>query len=58
MVVRGQAARGRVGDGRVPWGAKVEYGFRTGNDVRGQVTVVHVIERGCSAMLTLRAVAA
>ena len=50
----GRGARGgtvRVG-GRVPEGAKVEYAFRTGYDGRGRVSVTHLIERGCSAMLT------
>ena len=61
MVVRGaggpgQGARSeggavRVG-GRVPWGAKVEFAFRTGYDGRGRVSVEHVVERGCSALLT------
>ena len=41
----------RVG-GRVPWGAKVEYAFRTGYDGRGRVSTTHVVERGYSAMLT------
>ncbi len=44
--------------GRVPEGAKVEYAFRTGYDGRGRVSVTHVVERGCSAMLTQRAIAA
>ena len=59
MVVRGAGGPGR-GDGggavrvggRVPWGARVEYAFRTGYDGRGRVSVTHVVERGCSAMLT------
>ena len=58
MVVRGAGGPGR-GDGggtvrtggRVPWGAKVEYAFRSGYDGRGRVSVEHVVERGCSAML-------
>ena len=64
MVVRGAGGPGR-GDGggtvrtggRVPWGAKAEYAFRTGHDSRGRVSVMHGVERGCSAMLTQRAVA-
>ena len=58
MVVRGAGGPGR-GDGggtvrtggRMPWGAKAEYAFRTGYDGRGRVSVEHVVERGCSAML-------
>ena len=38
--------------GHVPWGAKVEYAFRAGYDGMGRVSVEHVVERGCSAMLT------
>ena len=61
MVVRGAGGPGR-GDGggtvrtggRVPWGAKAEYAFRTGYDGMGRVSVTHVVERGCSAMLTHR----
>ena len=59
MVVRGAGGPGskvgggtiRVG-GHVPWGAKVEYAFRTGYDGRGRVSTTHVVERGFSAMLT------
>ena len=59
MVVRGAGGPGtgvaggsvRVG-GRVPEGAKVEFAFRAGYDGRGRVWVEHVVERGCSAMLT------
>ena len=61
MVVRGAGGPGRgakagggavrVG-GRVPWGAKVEYAFRTGYDGRGRLSTTHVVERGYSAMLT------
>ena len=59
MVVRGAGGLGR-GDGggtvrtggRVPWGAKAEYAFRAGYDGMGRVSVEHVVERGCSAMLT------
>ncbi len=58
MVVRGAGGPGR-GDGggtarvggRVPWGAKAEYAFRAGYDGMGRVSVEHVVERGCSAML-------
>ena len=59
MVVRGAGGPGRGDgggtvrtDGRVPWGAKVEYAFRTGYDGMGRVSVTHVVERGCSTMLT------
>ena len=61
MVVRGAGGPGRGGrdgggairvGGRVPWGAKVEYAFRTGYDGRGRVSVTHVVKRGCSAVLT------
>ena len=59
MVVKGAGGPGR-GDGggtvrtggRVPWGAKAEYAFRAGYDGYGRVSVEHVVERGCSAMLT------
>ena len=61
MVVRGAGGPGRgaksgggmvrVG-GHVPWGAKAEYAFRAGYDGMGRVCVEHVVERGCSAMLT------
>ena len=59
MVVHG--ARGRDGTarggavrvgGRVPWGAKVEYAFRTGYDGTGKVSVEHVVAPPISAMLT------
>lgn len=58
MVVRGASGPGR-GDGggavrtggRAPEGATVEYAYRTGYDGRGRVSVEHVVERGCSAML-------
>ncbi len=58
MVVRGAGGPGR-GDGggavrtggRAPEGATVEYAFRAGYDGRGRVSVEHVVERGCSAML-------
>ena len=65
MVVKGAGGPGR-GDGgdtvrtggRVPWGAKAEYAFRAGYDGMGRVSVEHVVERGCSAILTQRAQAA
>jgi len=38
--------------GRVPEGAKVEYAYRTGYDGMGRVSVTHLVQRGCSAMLT------
>ena len=58
MVVRGAGGPGR-GDGggavrtggRVPWGAKVDFAFRAGYDGRGRVSVEHVVEMDCSAML-------
>ncbi len=59
MVVHG--ARGRDGTarggavrvgGRVPWGAEVEYAFRTGYDSTGKVSVDHVVAPGYSALLT------
>ena len=59
MVVHG--ARGRDGTarggvvrvgGRVPWGAEVEYAFRTGYDGAGRVSVEHVVTPPISAMLT------
>ena len=57
-VVRGAGGPGR-GDGggavrtggRVPWGAKVDFAFRAGYNGRGRVSVEHVVERDCSAML-------
>ena len=59
MVVRGAGGPGRkVGGGtvrvggRVPWGAKVEYAYRSGYDGRGRVSVTPVVERGYSVMLT------
>ncbi|MDE2860929.1 MAG: helix-turn-helix domain-containing protein [Chloroflexota bacterium] len=58
MVVKGAGGPGRGEGGgairtggRVPWGAKVEYAFRTGYDGLGRVSVEHVVDRGCSAML-------
>ncbi|MDE2859875.1 MAG: helix-turn-helix domain-containing protein [Chloroflexota bacterium] len=58
MVVHGTrgrdgTARGgavRVG-GRVPWGAEVEYAYRTGYDGNGRVSVEHVVTPPISAML-------
>ena len=59
MVLRGAGGTGsKVGGGTIrvgghaPWGAKVEYAFRTGYDGRGRVSTTHVVERGYSAMLT------
>ena len=58
MVVHG--ARGRDGTarggavrvgGRVPWGAEVEYAFRTGYDGAGKVSVDHVVVPGYSVLL-------
>ena len=54
VVVRGAGGPGgsvRAG-GHVPWGADVEYAFRTGYDGLGRVSVEHVVETGYSAMLT------
>ena len=58
MVVRGAGGPGRGNGGgavrtggRVPWGAKVDFAFRAGYDGRGRVSVEHVVERDCSAML-------
>ncbi len=54
LVVRGAGGPGgsvRAG-GHVPWGAEVEYAFRTGYDGRGRVSVEHVVEMGYSSMLT------
>ena len=58
MVVKGAGSPGseagggalRTG-GREPWGAKVDFAFRAGYDGMGRVSVEHVVERGCSAML-------
>ena len=33
-------------------GTVVEFAFRTGYDGLGRVSVHHVVERGCAAMLT------
>ena len=58
MVVHG--ARGRDGTarggavrvgGRVPWGADVEYAYRSGYDGRGKVSVTHVVTPGYSVLL-------
>ena len=39
-------------DGRVPWGAEVEFAYTTGYDSRGRVFVNHIVdERGCAALL-------
>ena len=61
MVVKGASGSGRGEGGgtvrtggRVPWGAKAEYAFRAGYDGMGRVSVEHVVERGCSAMLKQR----
>ena len=59
LVVRGAGGGGgkvgggavRVG-GRVPEGAVVEYAYRAEYDGRGRVSVTHVVEVGCSGMLT------
>ena len=41
----------RIG-GRVPWGAQVEYAYRSGYDSRGRMSVTHVVdERGYAVML-------
>ena len=58
MVVRGAGAPStddtvRIG-GRVPWGAEVEYAYRTGYDGRGRVSVTSVVERGYPALLKQR----
>ena len=57
-VVRGaggpgsEAGGGAVREGgHVPWGAKVDFAYRTGYDGRGRVSVTPVVERGYSAML-------
>ena len=55
MVVRGAGAPStddtvRIG-GRGPWGAEVEYAFRTGYDGRGRVSVTPVVERTYAFML-------
>ena len=57
-VVRGAGGPGRGHGGGtvrtggwVPWGAKVDYAFRTGYDGVGRVSVTHVVDRGYSAML-------
>ena len=59
MVVRGACGPGgdsiRIGRGRVPWGAKVEFAYTTGYDSRGRVSVNHVVdERGYGALLSKR----
>ena len=54
VVVRGAGTPGEgavlVG-GQVPWGAEVEYGYRTGYDGRGRVSVTPVVERSYACML-------
>ena len=54
MVVRDNGGGAARLGGRVPWGAMAEYAYRAGYDGTGQVYVTHVVERGCSAMLTQR----
>ena len=39
-------------DGRVPWGAEVEYAYWAGYDGRGRVSVEHVVERWYSGLLS------
>ena len=43
----------RVG-GRVPWGAEVEFAYRSGYDSRGRVSVTPVVTQGLSCMLAKR----
>ena len=57
-VVRGAGGPGRGEGGgairtggRVPRGAKVDFAFRAGYDGRGRVSVEHVVEPDCSAIL-------
>lgn len=57
----GPRSNGKPGDGtirtggRVPWGAKVEYAYRTGYDSRGRMFVDHVVDqRSYSVMLKQR----
>ena len=39
-------------EGRVPWGAEVQYAYRAGYDSRGRVSVTHLVdERGYAVML-------
>ena len=58
MVVKGAGGPGRGEGGgtvrtggHVPEGAEVEYAYRAGYDGRGRVSVIHVVERGYSALL-------
>ena len=58
VVVRGAGGgAGQVGEGairvggRVPWGAEVEYAYRSGYDSRGRVSVTPVVTPGISCML-------
>lgn len=58
MVIQGASSPGcrggsdvvRVG-GRMPEGAKAEFAYRTGYDGYGRISVTHLVQRGCSAML-------
>ncbi len=59
MVIQGAGGPGHSGGsdivrvgGRMPEGAKADFAYRTGYDGYGRVSVAHVVERGCSAMLT------
>ena len=57
IVVRDDSGHtARVG-GRMPRGAKPEYAYRAGYNGRGQMYVMHVVEQGCSALLTQRGAA-
>ena len=58
VVVRGAGGPAGQGDGvairvggRVPWGAEVEYAYRSGYDSRGRVSVTPVLMPGYSVML-------
>ena len=54
MVVRENDGKtARIG-GRMPDGANVEFAYRTGYDGSGRTYVHHVIQRGCSELLTRR----
>lgn len=56
MVVRENDGKtARIG-GRMPDGANVEFAYRTGYDGTGRTYVHHVIQRGCSALLTRKGV--
>ena len=52
MVVRDDGGKTTRIGGRVPWGASVNYAYRSGYDSRGQVYVTHVVDEGCSGLLT------